>query len=294
MASSGIKIWLLAARPKTLWAAISPVLIGTAFAVDDGRFHALSAFLALFGAAMIQIGTNFANDYHDFKKGADTKERKGPVRVTQAGLIRPVTVKKAYMLVFILAFLSGIYLIYRGGIPILTIGLLSILFGILYTAGPFPLGYNGLGEIFVLVFFGPVAVGGTYYVQALEITSEILIIGLAPGLFSTAILTVNNLRDIETDTKTGKKTLAVRFGVKFAKVEYMLTLLAALLLPAILFLFSGSSNYTLISSVVLIPAIAVIRTVFRENDGVILNNVLAYTGKLLLLFSIIFSLTLQL
>ncbi|MCP4727652.1 MAG: 1,4-dihydroxy-2-naphthoate polyprenyltransferase [bacterium] len=288
-----IKLWLLAARPKTLWAAISPVMIGTAFAVNDGGFHALSAFLALFGAVMIQIGTNFANDYHDYKKGADTKERKGPVRVTQAGLIKPETVKKAYLVVFLLALLSGIYLIYRGGIPILTIGLFSILFGILYTAGPFPLGYHGLGEIFVLVFFGPVAVGGAYYVQALDITNSVLIVGLAPGLISTAILTVNNLRDIDTDKKTGKMTLAVRFGAKFARIEYLLTMVSALLIPSVVYLITRENLYTVISSAVLLAAFPVIREVFTENDGEKLNNVLAKTGKLLLLFSIVFSITLQ-
>ncbi|MFC1493011.1 1,4-dihydroxy-2-naphthoate polyprenyltransferase [candidate division KSB1 bacterium] len=293
MALPGLKLWLLAARPKTLWAAISPVIIGTAFAVDDGGFHALSAFLALFGAVMIQIGTNFANDYHDYKKGADTKERKGPVRVTQAGLIKPETVKKAYLIVFLFALLSGLYLVYRGGIPILTIGLLSILFGILYTAGPFPLGYHGLGEIFVLIFFGPVAVGGTYYVQTLEITRSVLIAGLAPGLISTAILTVNNLRDIETDKKTGKRTLAVRFGIKFARIEYLLTMVSAFLIPPAVFLLTKENLYTVISSAMLLAAVPVIREVFIESDGEKLNMVLARTGKLLLLFSIIFSITLQ-
>ncbi|MFC1563758.1 1,4-dihydroxy-2-naphthoate polyprenyltransferase [candidate division KSB1 bacterium] len=293
MLSSKIKLWLLAARPKTLWAAVSPVIIGTAFAYDDGGFHFPSAFLALFGAVLIQIGTNFANDYHDHKKGADTGERKGPVRVTQAGLIDPENVKRAYMLVFFLALLSGLYLIYRGGIPVLAIGLLSIMFGILYTAGPYPLGYHGLGDVFVLIFFGPVAVGGTYYVQTLDMTYPVLIMGFAPGLISNAILTVNNLRDIDTDKKTGKRTLAVRFGAGFAKVEYAVSMLIAFLIPVILYVVFRENLFTILASAVLIPVIPVIKKVFIEKEGEKLNHVLAQTGKILLIYSIIFSVTLQ-
>ena len=196
MQASRLKIWITASRPKTLWAAFSPVIIGTAMAYGEGKVHWLSAFLAAVGAILIQIGTNFSNDYYDYFRGVDKKERLGPLRVTQAGLVKPETMKRATILIFSLAFISGLYLIYRGGWPVLIIGLLSILFGILYTAGPYPLGYNGLGDIFVLIFFGLVAVGGTYYVQALEINKLVLLAGLSPGLFSTAILTVNNLRDI--------------------------------------------------------------------------------------------------
>jgi len=229
MSPSRFQVWILASRPKTLAAAIAPVIIGCAMAYADNAFHWLAALAALFGSVMIQIGTNFANDYFDFKKGTDTHERIGPVRVTQAGLVKPVTMKRAIAIAFGLAFLAGIYLVWRGGLPVIGIGLLSILFGILYTAGPLPLGYNGLGDIFVFLFFGLVAVGGTYYVQALTITPEAIIAGAAPGFWSVGILTVNNLRDIDNDRKGGKKTLAARFGRTFARSEYVMCVLGACL-----------------------------------------------------------------
>ncbi|MEJ2050430.1 MAG: 1,4-dihydroxy-2-naphthoate polyprenyltransferase [Calditrichota bacterium] len=289
MQVSRIKIWITASRPKTLWAAFSPVIIGTAMAYGEGKVHWLSAFLAAVGAVLIQIGTNFSNDYYDYFRGVDKKERLGPLRVTQAGLVKPETMKRATILIFSLAFISGLYLIYRGGWPVLIIGLLSILFGILYTAGPYPLGYNGLGDIFVLIFFGLVAVGGTYYVQALEINKLVLLAGLSPGLFSTAILTVNNLRDIYTDKKAGKKTLAVRFGEDFARLEYLFSVLIACLIPLILFFITGSHLYALAASLVFLAAIPPIRTIYEQKPGKIFNQVLATTGRLLLLYSLLFS-----
>ncbi len=289
MKSTSFKIWLLASRPKTLWAAVAPVIIGTAMAQENGKAHWLSAILAAVGAVMIQIGTNFANDYFDYFKGADHSERLGPTRVTQAGLVKPEIMKRAMIFVFTLAFLSGLYLIWRGGWPILVIGVLSILFGILYTAGPYPLGYNGLGDVFVLIFFGLVAVGGTYYVQALEINRVVLLAGIAPGLFSTAILTVNNLRDINTDRRAGKKTLAVRFGELFARLEYLMSLTLACLVPVLLISMSYGHYYALAATLVLIIAFPSIKTVFKEQPGIVFNKVLADTGKLLLLYSIIFA-----
>jgi 1,4-dihydroxy-2-naphthoate octaprenyltransferase len=283
MQASRLKIWVAASRPKTLWAAFSPVIIGTAMAYGEGKVHWLSAFLAAVGAILIQIGTNLSNDYYDYFRGVDKKERLGPLRVTQAGLVKPETMKRATILIFSLAFISGLYLIYRGGWPVLIIGLLSILFGILYTAGPYPLGYNGLGDIFVLIFFGLVAVGGTYYVQALEINKLVLLAGLSPGLFSTAILTVNNLRDIYTDKKAGKKTLAVRFGEDFFSV------LIACLIPLILFFITGSHLYALAASLVFLAAIPPIRTIYEQKPGKIFNKVLATTGRLLFLYSLLFS-----
>jgi 1,4-dihydroxy-2-naphthoate octaprenyltransferase len=289
MQASKIKIWITASRPKTLWAAFSPVIIGTAMAYGEGKVHWLSAVLAAVGAILIQIGTNFSNDYYDYFRGADKKERLGPLRVTQAGLVKPETMKRATILVFSLAFASGIYLIYRGGWPVLIIGLLSILFGILYTAGPYPLGYNGLGDIFVLIFFGLVAVGGTYYVQALEINSLVLLAGLSPGLFSTAILTVNNLRDIASDKQAGKKTLVVRFGEDFARLEYLFSVLMACLIPIILFFITDSHLYALAASLVFLAAIPPIRIIYEQKPGKIFNQVLATTGRLLLLYSLLFS-----
>ncbi|MCP4229209.1 MAG: 1,4-dihydroxy-2-naphthoate octaprenyltransferase, partial [bacterium] len=176
---------------------------------------------------LIQVATNFVNDYADFKKGTDDNTRIGPLRVTQAGLVTPTQMKRAIGTVFFITTLIGLYLVYRGGWPVVVIGLLSMISGALYTAGPYPLGYHGLGDIFVLIFFGPVALAGTYYVQALSVDWVIITAGFAPGFLSAAILTVNNLRDMEGDKKSGKKTLAVRFGRNFAMNEYFYSLLAA-------------------------------------------------------------------
>lgn len=288
MPPTTLNIWLLAARPKTLWAAISPVIIGSAMALENDGFHLYSALMALLGAIMIQIGTNFANDYFDYQKGADQKDRLGPTRVTQAGLVNPSTMKSATIFIFTIAILAGTYLVWRGGLPILLIGLLSIIFGILYTAGPFPLAYIGLGDVFVLIFFGPVAVGGTYYVQTLEINIPVILSGLAPGLFSVAILTVNNLRDINSDSEVGKKTLAVRFGTSFSKLEYLLSIVLACFIPLLLYINYQKHLYSVITLVVLIIAVPSIKKLFT-TEGRELNNVLASTGKLLLLYSLLFS-----
>ena len=289
MVKSKFEIWLLASRPKTLWASISPVVIGTAMAYADGKFHWLSAVVALTATVLIQIGTNIANDYFDYKRGADAGERLGPLRVTQAGLVKPEAVKAAFIIVFSLAFLLGLYLIWRGGYPILIIGLLSLLFGILYTGGPFPLGYTGLADLFVLIFFGPIAVGGTYYVQALAIKPAVIIAGFSPGLLATAILTINNLRDIKTDRQAGKKTLAVRFGANFAKIEYFLCIFTACLIPIFLSIYSNDHYYSIVCLIILFVAIHPIKIVFSRVDGPALNAVLANTGKLLFLYSILFS-----
>jgi 1,4-dihydroxy-2-naphthoate octaprenyltransferase len=286
-----IKIWLEAARPKTLWASISPVLIGSALAAGDELFYWPAALATLLSAMAIQIATNFANDYFDHFKGADTEERLGPVRATAAGLVKPSTMKKAFVATFLFAFVVGLFLIYRGGWPILAIGLLSILFGILYTGGPYPLAYNGLGDIFVLIFFGPVAVGGTYYLQTLDLTTSAVIAGFAPGLISTSLLTVNNLRDIETDARAGKRTLAVRFGRTFARIEYLLTVVVACLIPVFLYLRHPEREFLPLALIVLIPALPAVRKVFTMEIGAGLNTVLAQTGKLLLIHSIVFSIT---
>lgn len=291
MEKSKLRIWIDAARPKTLWAAVAPVIIGSAMAFSDGKFHLLSVFVALMGAILIQIGTNYANDYFDFKKGTDSKDRLGPERATAAGLIKPIVMRNAFIIVFLLAFLVGLYLIYRAGWPILIIGILSILFGILYTGGPYPLGYNGLGDIFVLIFFGPVAVGGTYYVQTLDITWPVILAGLSPGLISTALLTVNNLRDIHTDRKAGKRTLAVRFGILFTRMEYLITILIALcIVPLVLLYLEPHHPYALAGIFVFLFALPSIKAVFLNEINAELNEVLGRTGKILLLYSIIFSL----
>ncbi len=286
---SRLKLWWLAARPKTLPAAAAPVIIGVAMAQADHAMAVLPALAALFGAIMIQIGTNFANDYYDFVKGADTTERTGPLRLTQAGLIAPVSMKRAAFFTFGLAMSAGTYLVWVGGWPIVIIGLLSILFGIIYTGGPFPLGYHGLGELFVLTFFGPVAVGGTYYVQTLTINNAVLVSGLAPGLISVAIIVVNNLRDIENDRKAGKKTLAVRFGRTFARIEYSGSILLACMVPLILVLYYDGSLFVLLACLTLTTSLPVQKVVWSQTDGGRLNSILAATGRLLMVYTILFT-----
>lgn len=285
---SSWEIWIDASRPKTLPAAMAPVIMGTALAYGDGRFHFLYAFIAFICALLIQIGTNFANDYYDYLKGADTEERTGPVRATAAGLVTPNQMKLAFILTFGITFLLGLILVWRGGWPILLIGIFSILSGILYTGGPYPLGYNGWGDIFVLIFFGPVAVGGTYYVQALSLPDYVLWIGLAPGLISTAILTVNNLRDYETDLKSGKKTLAVRLGESFARIEYVFSILLAVILPIAIALRIKAHFEVILLLGILFPAYKLFKKIYHEH-GPALNEVLASTGKLLFMYSLLFT-----
>jgi 1,4-dihydroxy-2-naphthoate octaprenyltransferase len=286
---SPVAVWTAAARPKTLGAAVAPVLMGTAMAWADGGFHAGAACCALLGAVLIQIGTNFSNDYSDYLKGADTEDRKGPLRVTQAGLVAPSTMKRATVGVFTLAFVVGLYLVWRGGWPVLVIGLLSILSGLLYTVGRYSLAYLGLADLFVLVFFGPVAVGGTYYVQALDINAAVLIAGLAPGLLSTAILLVNNIRDVEEDRQAGKKTLVVRLGKSFGIGLYMFCISAAVLIPLVLFLLTGQHLWAIAVVFVLLMAVPMIRTLRIETDPAALNPLLGATGRMLLVYSILFS-----
>jgi len=282
-----IVIWFQAARPKTLPAGSAPVVLGTAMALEAGKLHLPSALCALAGSLLIQIGTNFANDYFDHAKGADTADRLGPTRATQAGLVSPSAMRLATVLAFGLALLPGLYIVWRGGWPFVAIGLLSIMCGILYTAGPYPLGYLGLGDLFVLIFFGPVAVGGTYYVQALQLNPQVLLAGLAAGLLSVAILTVNNLRDIDQDRQARKMTLPARFGRSFGRAEYALALAGAIVaIPVILSFHRPSVLLALLAAA---PAARTLRVVATTTDGPALNEALAATGKVLLVFSILFS-----
>lgn len=287
-----LQTWILAARPKTLWAAAAPVMMGAAMARADGVFHTWAAVAALAGALLIQVGTNLYNDYADFKKGTDDDSRQGPLRITQAGLAKPQTVRGASIAVFGLSFLCCLYLVTRGGWPILVIGVISILCGFLYTGGPRPLGYVGLGDVFVLVFFGPVAVAGTYYVQAGSGTGwpvAAMIAGVAPGLLSCAILAVNNLRDREGDARAGKRTLAVRFGLGFARAEYVFCIVVAVLCPVVLRVYTGAHSWALLTLLVLPLSIPAVRLVFAHDSGTVLNPVLAKTARLLLVFAVLFS-----
>ncbi|CAM3151062.1 1,4-dihydroxy-2-naphthoate polyprenyltransferase [Rariglobus hedericola] len=220
-APSVLSIWVGASRPRTLPAAIAPVLAASALAWRDGDFEAPASGVCLAFALLIQIGTNFANDYYDFVKGADTAERVGPRRAVASGLVAPATMKRAMIAVFAVAFATGLTLLAYGGWPLLIIGVASVVCGVAYTGGPYPLGYNGLGDIFVFIFFGLVAVGATYFVQAGVITQEAWIIGTGIGALAANILVVNNYRDVETDAKAGKRTLVVRFGRRFARAQFI-------------------------------------------------------------------------
>ena len=284
------QVWFLAARPKTLPVAVAPVLLGTAMAWEADGFHVWAALCALVCALLIQIGTNFCNDYADYVRGADTGARKGPLRATQAGLVSVRTMRAATVVVFAAAALLGGYLIARGGGAVLAIGLASIAAGVLYTSGRYPLGYLGLGDVLVLLFFGPVAVGGTYYVQTLEITTAVIVAGFAPGLLATAILLVNNIRDIDQDRAAGKNTTVVRFGRRFGLGLWVGCVLVAALLPLEMTVASGGQHtWAGSTALILIPAMAIFHKLHTSTDSKVLNPLLGQTAALLLAHSILFS-----
>ena len=281
----------MAARPRTLPAAIAPVFVGTAAAVEwAGRLPRVGAFLAaLVGSIFIQIGTNLANDYSDAKRGADTADRLGPVRVTSAGLVTPQRVLTATWVAFGVAVACGIYLTVVAGIVILLIGAVSIAAGVLYTGGPRPYGYAGLGEVFVFLFFGLVAVNGSYYVQVEQLDALPLGLSISIGFLATAILVVNNVRDVETDRRAGKMTLAVRMGRSNAVVLYRLLVLGAYVVLPIALIAGDASLLPLIGFLSLPLAIKPLRTMTNRTDGPSLNGALAATGALLGAFSLLVS-----
>ncbi|MCL2011764.1 MAG: 1,4-dihydroxy-2-naphthoate polyprenyltransferase [Cystobacterineae bacterium] len=216
--------WLWASRPRTLVAAAVPVAVGSALAWKDACFRADTMLVALLGALLIQVGTNLSNDYFDWRRGADNEARLGPARATQQGWLPPKAVLSAALLCFVLAFVSGLYLVWVAGWPILCVGLLSLVAGYIYTGGPFPLAYHGLGDIFVFVFFGLVAVGGTYFVQSFRWSADAFWLGSMVGAWGVALLAVNNVRDAKTDAQANKRTLVVRFGEAFGRWQYVLML----------------------------------------------------------------------
>ena len=288
-----IRTWILAARVPTLPAAIVPVLVGTATAWNAGAFRPGPFFAALVASLLIQVGTNLANDYFDFRKGADTSDRLGPVRVTQSGLVPPATVRWAAILTFGLAALIGVYLMTVGGLPILVIGLLSIAAGVLYTGGPWPLAYHGLGDLTVFLFFGLVAVVGTTYLHAGSASPAALVHALPVAALVTAILVVNNLRDIATDRIAGKRTLAVRLGPRGTRAEYLLLIAVAYLVPAGSWLATGSPGWFWLPWLTLPLAAKLIRTVVTQ-EGRPLNGALAGTGRLHLAFGILWAVSIAL
>ena len=296
------KAWLMAARPQTLPAGAAPVLVGTGLAIGTGVFDPLPAAFALVGALLLQIGTNFANDYYDAVRGADTDDREGFQRVTAGGLIEPGSVKRAMYATFGLSVLIGTYLVYVGGVPILVVGVASVVAGITYTGGPLPYGYRGLGDLFVFVFFGLVAVSGTYYVQAVggvagpfplwipagTVPVAAVVAGLPAAGLSTAILVVNNVRDRETDAASGKRTLAVILGYRVSRIEWSAAVGTAYAVPVVF----GLEGYhaAVLAPLVTAPLAARIgHTVWTRTDGAALNPALERTGRLLFAHSALFA-----
>ena len=286
-----MRIWLMAARPRTLPAAIAPVLVGTAAAAQwYGSLPRWGAFIAaLVGSIFIQIGTNLANDYSDARRGADTADRLGPVRVTSAGLVTPQRVLNATWIAFAVAVACGIYLATVAGIVIIAVGIVSIAAGVLYTGGPRPYGYAGLGEVFVFLFFGLVAVNGSYYVQVESLDALPLGLSIGVGFLSTAILVVNNVRDLETDRRAGKMTLAVRMGRRNAVMLYRLLMLGAFVVLPVTLLGSGVGAWPLIGLLALPLTVGPMRTLSNRSDGPALNGALAATGAVLAAYSVLVS-----
>jgi len=290
-----MRLWLMAARPRTLPAAIAPVLVGTAAAVERVDGIRVGAFIAaLVGSIFIQIGTNLANDYSDARRGADTADRLGPVRVTSSGLVAPRRVLIATWIAFAVAVAAGIYLATVAGVVILIVGAASILAGVLYTGGPRPYGYAGLGELFVFLFFGLVAVNGSYYVQLERLDWLPFGLSVAVGCLATAILVVNNVRDVDTDRRAGKMTLAVRLGRQRTRNLYASLIGAAFVAVPVTLLATDSSAWGLL---MLLSAALVdrpLRAVMTRTDGPALNGALAGTGALLAAFSALLALGLLL
>lgn len=283
------KIWLLAARPKTLPAAVVPVLLGTAVAVHEGGFRFVPALICLVFALLIQIGTNYANDYFDYRSGADTDKRIGPVRAVASGLVAPQAMWRATLIVLGAAFIVGLLLVFYGGWWLVAVGILSIVCAIAYTGGPYPLGYNGLGDLFVFIFFGLVAVMFTAYVQTGAFSWGAFWAGVGCGLLSVNLLAVNNARDIETDREAGKRTLAVRLGSSFVVFQYALSALIAFAVPDLLMRL-GYGGWVLLT-LVLLPVAAVLSLLFararRPHD---FHLLLARTAQLLLAYGLLLSL----
>jgi len=280
--------WVIASRPKTLTAAISPVLLGSALAYNEGNFNIITFIFIIIAACLIQIGTNFSNDLFDYLKGADNNNRLGPSRSMQSGTISKKEMQKAIFLVFIIAIVFGFYLALLGGWVIVLIGLLSIFFGIIYTGGPYPLAYNGLGDIFVFIFFGIIAVSGTHYLYSGNFTINSLILGSGAGCLSTAILVINNLRDIENDKNYGKNTLAVYMGTRFTQFEYVLLIFIAYIIPIyIAFIFGNKASIYIVYFTTPIAIRLIIDVFYKKKSS--LNPTLEGTAKLLFLYSLLFS-----
>ena len=288
-----LRTWVSALRPRTLPAAVSPVLVGSALAAHDRHFSAAPAALCLVFALLVQIGTNFANDYFDFVHGADTPDRVGPRRAVASGLVAPKTMRLASAATFLLAFLAGLGLLHWGGPWMLAVGLASIACGIAYTGGPFPLAYHGLGDVFVFVFFGLVAVAVTYFVQAGRVSAAAILGGVPMGLLCANILLVNNYRDMETDALAHKKTLVVRFGRGYAKAQYALSSGAAFAVPFV-FLAGGYRPFCLLPLVLVPVAVRHTGRLVPAAPPAALVALLGDTAKLMAAYAVLFALGLVL
>lgn len=287
---SPLRVWLMATRPATLTVALAPVMVGAAvayFAVGRAGLRAGPLLAAALGAVFLQIGANLANDVFDYEKGADTAERLGPTRVTQAGLLSPRAVRAGMVASFAGAMAAGVYLTAVAGWPIVAIGLASIASAVAYTGGPYPLGYNGLGDVFVFVFFGVVAVCGTAWVSAGTLPLLALAASVPVGALATAVLVVNNTRDHATDVKAGKRTVVVRFGRAFGVAQYAACWAVAALVPAALAVWAGSA-WPLLAWLTLPPGVALARKVARDT-GRALNPVLGATAGLLFVYAALFA-----
>lgn len=281
--------WLLAARPRTLPASIAPVIVGTALGLREGEFNPLIFLATLATAVLLQVGANYANDVFDYLKGAD-RVRQGPLRVTQSGLLTPRQMLAGTAVVFGAAALIGVYLVSIGGWPILLIGVLSIICAVAYTAGPFPLAYRGLGDLFAFIFFGVVAVMGTYFLQAGRFTLASFVASLPNAMFATATIVVNNLRDMDADRESGKRTLAVRIGDRATRIEYTLMLAGAYLIPLILRAVGALQGWGWLLPWASAPAAFMLaRDLWRAQRSAALNPILARTTQLNLIFSLLFA-----
>ena len=287
--TSSLRIWLMAARIRTLPAAIAPVLVGTSLAIAGGIFRVGPFIAALLGSILIQIGTNLANDYSDARRGADSEDRLGPVRVTAGGLVPPRQVLIATYVTFGLAVVCGLYLVFAAGIELLFVGVASIAAGVLYTGGPKPYGYEGLGEIFVFLFFGIAAVTGSTFAQIEAWPTEAFLLAVPVGLLAAAILVVNNVRDMDSDKRAGKRTLAVRLGRDRARTVYGLMLYVAYVAAPLPWLLGELSPWLLLPWLTLPLAVRLARTVRTHADGPTLNEALGQTGLLQLGFCLLLS-----
>ena len=291
-APGSLGAWRAAARPPTLTAAVAPVLVGTGAAIGDGVFAAGPFVAALFGAICLQVGANFANDIFDFERGADTGDRLGPPRATQMGLLTPTRMKLGMWAAFLLAFLAGIYLVVVAGWIVVVIGLASIVAGLIYTGGPWPVGYHALGDAFTFVFFGMVAVVGTYFVQAETAPGMVWLAAVPGGCTVTAILVANNLRDLATDRAAGKTTLAVVLGERGTRAWYVLLLVAAYGVAIALWPATRVEPWALLVLARLPLAVPLLRSVAGGTAGRALNTTLVQTARLHLVFGVLLALAL--